>query len=86
MRVSFGEKFSTDLIEEEVLIFAKSLKNSLKFKKVFFCKDLSLTIVESKKLIKIRNDENKKLNAMHAQAKTANFLYGIRNDTVSSNI
>ena len=55
-----------------------------KFKNVFFNKDLTLSeIVQLKKLIKTRNNENEKLDAMHVQAKIkANYRYGIRNEMV----
>ena len=83
IRVSFGAKNPTDLLVEEVLLQPKVLKDSLKFN-VFFNKEMALTqIVQLKKLIRTRNDENEKLNAMHMQAKTkVNYRYGIRNEMV----
>ena len=65
---------------EEVFKQAKALKDSLKLKKVFLSNYLTLPqIVQLKKLIKTRNDENE----MHLQVKTkANCRYGIRNDMV----
>ena len=51
------------------------------FKKVFFSRELTLPqIVQLKKIIKTRNDENEKLNVFHLQATTkASYPYGIRN-------
>ena len=69
---------------EDVLKKAKALKDSLKFKSVFFGKDLTVTqIVRLKQLIKTRNEENSKLDAKNKVTKTtATFRYGIRNDMV----
>ena len=71
--------------EEDVLISlkkAKALKDSSKFKNVFFNKDLTaLQIDRLKQLIKTRNTENVKLDANQTATKTkANYRYGIRND------
>ena len=69
IRVSFGTENPTDLLVEEVLKHTKLLKDSLKFKKVLFSKDLTLPqIVQLKIFIRTRNDESDKLKAMHVQA------------------
>ena len=82
--MSFGATGATDIIVEEVLKKAKVLKDSRKYKSVFFNKDLTVPqIVRLKQLIQTRNDENSKLDAIHTAAKSkANYRYGIRNDMV----
>ena len=75
VRVTFGKDI-TDMRIEDVLKKAKALKDSLKFKSVFFGKDLTATqIVRLKQLIKTRNKETKT---------TATSRYKIRNDMVVS--
>ena len=68
----------------EVLKKAKTLKNSVKFKSVFFNKDLTaVQINRLKQLIKTRNTENAKLDAKNKETKAiATYCYGIRNDMV----
>jgi hypothetical protein len=68
----------------EVLKKAKTLKNSVKFKSVFFNKDLTaVQINRLKQLIKTRNTENAKLDAKNKETKAiATYRYGIRNDMV----
>ena len=68
----------------EVLKKAKMLKNSVKFKSVFFNKDLTaVQINRLKQLIKTRNTENAKLDAKNKETKAiATYRYGIRNDMV----
>ena len=63
---------------------AKALKDSVKFKSVFFNKDLTTAQIDRlKQLIKTRNSENAKLDAKNTEAKTkATYRYGIRNDMV----
>ena len=51
-------------IREDVLKKAKALKDSVKYKSVFFNKDLTVTqIVHLKQLIITRNTENSKMDA-----------------------
>jgi hypothetical protein len=68
----------------EALKKAKTLKNSVKFKSVFFNKDLTtVQINRLKQLIKTRNTENAKLDAKNKETNTiATYRYGIRNDMV----
>ena len=63
---------------------AKALKDSVKFKSVFFNKDLTTAQIDRlKQLIKTRNSENAKLDAKNTEAKTkGTYRYGIRNDMV----
>jgi len=85
IRVSFGAKNGFTYINvEDVLKKAKALKDSVKYKSVFFNKDLTVTqIVHLKQLIKTRNTENSKLDAKNAEEKiTATYRYGIRDDRV----
>ena len=66
VRVSFGATGATDIIVEEVLKKAKVLKDSRKYKSVFFNKDLTVPqIVRLKQLIQTKKDENSKLDAIH---------------------
>ena len=83
VKVTFGKDI-TDMRIEDVLKKAKALKDSLKFKSVFFGKDLTVTqIVRLKQLIKTRNEENSKLDAKNKVTKTTEtFRYGVRNDMV----
>jgi len=88
IRVTFGgnldETLRTEIVVSQVLKQAKVLKDSKKFKNVFFNKDLTVPqIIQLKQLIQTRNSENEKLDAKHKEANTkANFRYGIRNDMV----
>jgi len=84
IRITFGAKGVTELVIEEVLKNAKVLRDSQKFKTVFFNKDLTAPqIIQLKQLIKTRNTENAKLDAENTAAKTkANYRYGIRNGMV----
>jgi len=63
---------------------AKKLKESSKFKSLFFNKYLTASqLVQLKRLIKTRNDENAKLDAKCKETNTkATFRYGIRYDRV----
>jgi hypothetical protein len=80
IRVTFDDRDNVQLS----LIEAKSLKDSVKFKSVFFSKDLTpVQIFQLKQLIKTRNEENARLDAAHKAANTkAKYRYGIRNDRV----
>jgi hypothetical protein len=88
IRVIFGgnldETMRTEIVVSQVLKQAKVLKDSQKFKTVFFNKDLTVPqIIQLKQLIQTRNTENEKLETKHKEAITkANFRYGIRNDMV----
>ena len=88
IRVIFGgnldETMRTEIVVSQVLKQAKVLKDSQKFKTVFFNKDLTVPqIIQLKQLIQTRNTENEKLDAKQKEANTkANFRYGIRNDMV----
>ena len=81
IRVTFYED---DNIVIDTLKKAKKLKDSLKFKNVFFNKDLTASqIVQLKQLIKTRNDENAKLDKLCKETSTkVPYRYGIRNDKV----
>jgi hypothetical protein len=75
----------TEIVVTQVLKQAKVLKDSKKFKTVFFNKDLTVPqIIQLKQQIQTRNTENDKLDAKHKEAnKKANFRYGIRNEMVA---
>jgi hypothetical protein len=75
----------TEIVVTQVLKQAKVLKDSKKFKTVFFNKDLTVPqIIQLEQLIQTRNTENDKLDAKHKEVnKKANFRYGIRNEMVA---
>jgi hypothetical protein len=84
IRVIFGGNLDETMRTEILVSQAKVLKDSKKFKTVYFNKDLTVPqIIQLKQLIQTRNTENEKLDAKQKEANTkANFRYGIRNDMV----
>jgi hypothetical protein len=59
----------TEIVVSQVLKQAKVLKDSKKFKTVFFNKDLTVPqIIQVKQLIQTSNTENEKLDAKHKEA------------------